>query len=112
METESAFMGAAAAAVLFVAFLSLRGELAARRFARLTLAYGLWCTGCAAGGLGQDWGPLLADLSLIALGPLSLACAAALVGRPAIAPRFAPFFAATPFLLGAALLMLQPAPRA
>ena len=111
METESAFMGAAAAAVLLVAFLSLRRELAARRFARLTLAYGLWCTGCAAGGLGQDWGPVLADLSLIALGPLALACAATLVGRPAIAPRFAPLFAATPFLLGIALLTLHPAPR-
>ena len=112
METESAFMGAAAAAVLIVAFLSLRRELAARRFARLTLAYGLWCTGCAAGGLGAEWGAVLADLSLIALGPLALACAATLVGRPAIAPRFAPLFATTPFLLGAALLALHPAPRA
>ena len=36
---------------------------------------------------------MLADLSLIALGPLALACAATLVGRPAIAPRFAPLFA-------------------
>jgi two-component system, NtrC family, sensor histidine kinase HydH len=103
-------MGAAAAAVLLLAFLSLRRELAARRFARLTLAYGLWCTGCAAQGLGSEWGRPLADLSLIALGPLSLACAAALIGRPAIAPRFAPAFAAMPFLLGVALLAMHPAP--
>ncbi len=110
METQSAFMGAAAAAVLFLAFLSLRRELAARRFARLTLAYGLWCTGCAARGLGYEWGGVVADLSLIALGPLSLACAATLVGRPAIAKRWAPLFAATPLALGAAILALHPAP--
>src|SRR5262249_27759913 len=94
-----------------VAFLSLRRELAARRFARLTLAYGLWCTGCAAAELGQEWGEMLADLSLIALGPLSLACAATLVGRPAIAPRVAPVVAAAPLLLAAALVTLHPAPR-
>ncbi|HTO53517.1 MAG TPA: ATP-binding protein [Myxococcota bacterium] len=105
-------MGAAAAAVLLVAFLSLRGELAARRFARLTLAYGLWCTGCAARGLGADWGAVLADLSLCALGPLSLACAAALAGRPAIAPRFSPAFGATVLALAGALLLFHPAPPA
>ena len=112
METQSAFMGAAAAAVLLVAFLSLRRELAARRFARLTLAYGLWCTGCAARGLGYEWGVVLADLSLVALGPLSLACAATLAGRPAVAKRWAPLFAATPLALGAAILAFHPAPTA
>jgi signal transduction histidine kinase len=112
VETQSAFMGAAAAAVLLVAFLSLRRELAARRFARLTLAYGLWCTGCAAKGMGQPYGDVLADLSLVALGPLSLACAATLAGRPAIAKRWVPLFAATPFALGAGLLALHPAPAA
>ncbi|MFI5314911.1 MAG: ATP-binding protein [Myxococcota bacterium] len=110
METQSAFMGAAAAAVLLVAFLSLRRELAAKRFARLTLAYGLWCTGCAARGLGFEWGGVLADLALVALGPLALACAATLAGRPAIAKRWAPLFAATPFALGAAILALRPGP--
>jgi len=110
LETQSAFMGAAAAAVLLLAFLSLRRELAARRFARLTLAYGLWCTGCAARGLGAEWGVVLADLALVALGPLALACAATLAGRPAIAARLAPLFAATPLALGAAILVLHPAP--
>ena len=112
METQSAFMGAAAAAVLLAAFLSLRAELAARRFARLTLAYGLWCTGCAARGLGYPWGIVLADLSLVALGPMSLACAATLARRPAIAKKWAPLFAATPIGLGASLLALNPAPKA
>jgi signal transduction histidine kinase len=103
-------MGAAAAAVLLAAFLSLRRELAARRFARLTLAYGLWCTGCAARGLGHEWGDVLADLSLIALGPLSLACAANLAGRPPVAKRWVPLFAATPLALAVATLALHPAP--
>ena len=105
-------MGAAAAAVLLVAFLLLRRELAARRFARLTTAYGLWCTGCAARGVGADWGETLADLALCALGPLALACAGTLAGRPAIAPRFAPLLAGVALALGLALLGLEPAPAA
>ena len=105
-------MGAAAAAVLLVAFLSLRRELAARRFARLTTAYGLWCTGSAASGLGAEWGEPLADLSLLALGPLALACAGTLAGRPAVAPRIAPLLAGAALLLGLAVLGIRPLPAA
>ncbi len=105
-------MGAAAAAVLLLAFLSLGREPAARRFALLTLAYGLWCTGSAARGLGQPWGRAVADLALVALGPLALTCAAGLAGRRAIAPKYATVFLATPLALGAAILALGEPPIA
>ena len=105
-------MGAAAAAVLLLAFLSLGREPAARRFALLTLAYGLWCTGSAARGLGAPWGRALADLALVALGPLALTCAAGLAGRRAIAPKYASLFLATPLALGAAILALGEPPPA
>jgi signal transduction histidine kinase len=112
LETQSAFMGAAAAAVLLLAFLSLGREPAARRFALLTLAYGLWCTGSAARGLGAPWGRALVDLALVALGPLALTCAAGLAGRRAIAPKYASLFLATPLGLGVAILALGEPPPA
>jgi signal transduction histidine kinase len=110
METQSAVMGAAAALVLLIAFLGLPRSAAARRFALLALAHGVWCVGSAARGLDFAWGGALADLGLCALGPLALAVASALVGRSVVAPRLAPLALPVPLALAAAVALSREPP--
>ncbi|MEX2209124.1 MAG: ATP-binding protein [Myxococcota bacterium] len=105
METQSALMGAVAALVLLALFLSLRQEAAARRFAALTLAYLLWCVGSAASDLGASYARALADLGLVAAGPLAVLVAATLAGRASALRRFAPLLIVLPISLAAAIVL-------
>ncbi len=100
METQSAFMGAAAAAVLLVAILVRRRDRAALLFASLTLAYGLWALGRGGSSLGYAAAEHLADLALCAIGPLAVASARALSRRGAQLGRYAPLL-----LLGSLLIV-------
>jgi signal transduction histidine kinase len=112
METQSAFMGAAAAIALLVAFLAARGEPAARRLAALTAAYGAYCLGIGAAQLGAAWGRAFADLGLIAAGPLALWVAATLTDRGAALARVAPALIGVPFAFAAAIVAWREPPKA
>ena len=80
METQSALMAAAAAAVLLVAIFRVRRDSPALLFGTLTAAFGVWCLARGAGALGWAAGPLAAGLSLAVLGGLAPTVAAALTG--------------------------------
>ena len=64
METQSAFMAAAAASVILVAILVHRRDRTAILFAALTLAFGLYSFGHGAQGLGYFWAAPVAGVGL------------------------------------------------
>jgi signal transduction histidine kinase len=80
METQSAFMAAAAALVLLVAVLRARRDPVALCFAALTGVFGLWAAARGAASLDWPQAPLVANLSLALLGSLAPATAAAFTG--------------------------------
>ena len=73
METQSAFMAAAAAGALLVAVLLRRHDWPALRFAALCLCFGLWSLARGATGLGLEWGSTLGGLALAFAGPAAFA---------------------------------------
>jgi two-component system sensor histidine kinase HydH len=110
METQSAFMGAAAALALLLAFVSSRALPAARWLAALTGAYGAYCIGRAGADLGAPWGRALVDLGLVAAGPLALRVAAILTGRTASLRRLVPALVGVPFAFAAAVIAWREPP--
>lgn len=81
METQSAFMAAAAAAVLLGAILLERRDARALLFAALTFSFGILCLGRGAQSLALGWADSLVGAAFGMLGPLSPLSAAALTGR-------------------------------
>lgn len=80
LETQSAFMAAAAAVALATAALRLRQDLPSLLFSALTVAFGSWTLGRGADALGASWGNPLVCASLVLLGALALPTTAALAG--------------------------------
>ncbi len=90
METQSAFMAAAAASVILVAVLVSRRDRTALLFATLTLAFGLYSFGRGAQGMGDPWATAIAGIGLVLLGPLAPTVAASLTGRKELVRRILP----------------------
>jgi signal transduction histidine kinase len=104
METQSAFMAAAAAAVLFGAALFNRRDRKALLFAALTAAFGVFCFGRGAQSLGYPWAASAVGAGLAALGALAPLVAAALIGREELVRRLKPLSLLFIPLLAAAVL--------
>ena len=86
METQSAFMAAAAATVLLIAIVRTRRDRTGVCFAALALTFGAWSAARGAGGLGWAHAPLASALGLVALGALAPAAAQAFSGRTGSLP--------------------------
>lgn len=104
METQSAFMAAAAATVILAAVLLSRRDRTALLFAALTLAFGLYSLGRGAQGLGGPWAASVAGVGLALLGPLAPAVAASLTGRKELLRRILPLAILGPMTLSVGLL--------
>lgn len=102
LETQSAFMAAAAAAVLLVAVLRARRDGTALLFATLILAFGAWSAARGAVALGWPEAPMVASLALVALGGLAPACASSFTGRGRL-PRIGVWLWLAPPLLVAGI---------
>jgi signal transduction histidine kinase len=105
METQSAFMAAAAAFVLLVATLARRRDPTALGFCALVLAFGAWSYGRGGHGPGLPLAAEIEALALTVLGPAALLFSAQLVGRLDLWRRSAPglLLAATALALASLL---------
>ncbi len=108
METQSAFMAAAAALVLLVAVLRVRRDHASAVYAALVAVFALWAGGRGASGLGWPQAPLVTHLGLATLGALLPATAAALAGAGGSLHRFGALVWLGPPVLAALLLGPEP----
>ncbi len=108
METQSAFMAAAAASVILVATLVNRRDRTAILFAALTLAFGLYSFGRGAQGLGHFWAAPIAGVGLALLGPLAPMVAARLTNRGELVRRMLPLVVLGPLALSAVLVASGP----
>lgn len=108
METQSAFMAAAAASVILVATLVNRRDRTALLFAALTFAFGLYSFGRGAQGLGYFWAAPIAGIGLALLGPLAPTVAAHLTNRGELVRRMLPLVVLGPLALSSVLLASGP----
>ena len=108
METQSAFMAAAASTVIWVAVLFQRRDRNALLFAVLTLAFALFSLGRGVHGLAQPWGLALAGVGLALLWPLAPTVAASLTCRSTLVRRLLPLTLLGPPVFVAALLVSGP----
>ena len=108
METQSAFMAAAAALVLLVAVLRARRDRSSAMYATLVAVFALWACARGASGLGWPQAPLVAQLGLAALGALVPATAATLAGGTGGLRRFGALIWLGPPVLAALLLGPEP----
>ncbi len=90
MQTQSAFMAAAAAVVLFVAMLLRRHDRVSLLLSALTFAFGSYAFGRGLDELGSELGPVIVQIGLAGIGPLAALTAAALVGHPNWSRRLLP----------------------
>ena len=107
MEIQSAFMGAAAAAVLLVAVLVQSHWRASALLAALIASYGSWALARGATSLGAAWGPTVRDVSLVAIGLFSVVVAGGFAGWTERLRRAAPLLLAGSLTLAAAVLVVR-----
>jgi signal transduction histidine kinase len=112
METQSAFMAAAAACLLIVATLARRRDATALGFAGLVLLFGAWSAGRGARALGLPVAAEAETLALAAISPFALLFAAHLAGRSALARWVAPGLVLGGLTLAAVILLRGPDARA
>ncbi len=86
METQSAFMAAAAAAVLVAAVLVRLRDRAGLLLGALVTSFGLWALGRGLAALGHPFGTEIEGAALAVAGPLTLAFAW-ILGAPVPSPR-------------------------
>ncbi len=112
METQSAFMAAAAACLLILATLARRRDATALGFAGLVLLFAAWSAGRGASALGLAGASEAEALALAAISPAALLFAAHLAGRRALARWVAPALVLGGLTLAVAILVRGPDARA
>ena len=111
IETQGAFMAAAAASALLLAILRDRREPRTLLFGSLILAFALWAVARGAADLGARWANTLELAGLTLIGVLGPIVAAGFAGQHAQLRRYAPALGVGPLLLGVWLTGGAPGPK-
>jgi signal transduction histidine kinase len=105
METQSAFMAAAAASLLIVATLARRRDATALGLAGLVLVFGAWSAGRGIRAIGVPLASEAESLALTAIGPAAFLFAVRLAGRSSLARWIEPGLVLGSLALAAMILV-------